>query len=207
MNRILNHIVLIGLCVCFASSIAFGSVVHLSSGDSLSGKIQGMDEQTLYLESDRGFGVLKISRRDIRSVEFDAVPRNLSRKLGIGVYTRPATNEERVSLKNWLNPTTAAELLIGYNRANNRTDFSLEGRYTQILLSQGNNDMFWGGGIGFLNYDGEKGTSIRVFSGTEIFPVSYPNIGFSLELGFSTTQGLSATNQGFYNALSARYYF
>ena len=47
------------------TATAYGAVVHLNSGESLSGRIQGMDEQMLYLESDRGFGVLKVERVDI----------------------------------------------------------------------------------------------------------------------------------------------
>jgi len=49
-----------------------------------------MDEQMLYLESDRGFGVLKVERVDIRLIEFEAAERNLARKLGICLHYRPS---------------------------------------------------------------------------------------------------------------------
>ncbi len=191
---------------------AFGAVIHLNSGESLSGRIQGMDEQTLYLESDRGFGVLKVERVDIRLIEFDAAARNLARKLGIGLNYRPATMEENISLKSWLSTTDALELLVGYEEIGDDTTFSLEGRFSRVFLNEGGQDLFFGAGAGFVSGqdetgDDERGTLFRAFTGAEFFPVTYPNVGLSVELGLRRLQGVGDTQQGFYNALAARYYF
>ena len=125
------------------TATAYGAVVHLNSGESLSGRIQGMDEQMLYLESDRGFGVLKVERVDIRLIEFEAAERNLARKLGIGLHYRPSTvPEERISLKNWLSPIDSLELLIGYHEEMDITHFSLEGRFARVVLNEGGHNLF-----------------------------------------------------------------
>ncbi len=190
------------------TATAYGAVVHLNSGESLSGRIQGMDEQMLYLESDRGFGVLKVERVDIRLIEFEAAERNLARKLGIGLHYRPsAVPEERVSLKNWLSPIDSLELLIGYHEEMDITHFSLEGRFARVVLNEGGHNLFLGAGAGFESEEDERGTLFRLFTGSEFFPINYPNVGLSAELGLRRQQGLGSTEQGFYNALAARYYF
>ena len=51
------------------TATAYGAVVHLNSGESLSGRIQGMDEQMLYLESDRDVD----TGRTVSFVEIGAV--------------------------------------------------------------------------------------------------------------------------------------
>ena len=190
------------------TATAYGAVVHLNSGESLSGRIQGMDEQMLYLESDRGFGVLKVERVDIRLIELEAAERNLARKLGIGLHYRPsAVPEERISLKNWLSPIDSLELLIGYHEAMDITHFSLEGRFARVVLNEGGHNLFLGAGAGFESEEDERGTLFRLFTGSEFFPINYPNVGLSAELGLRRQQGLGSTEQGFYNALAARYYF
>ena len=77
----------------------------------------------------------------------------------------------------------------------------------QFFKVEGATDLFYGVGAGILSKDSKKGTAFRFFSGSEFFPLSSPNIGFSLELGVQRKQGIGDVTQSFYNAIAARYYF
>jgi hypothetical protein len=87
------------------------------------------------------------------------------------------------------------------------THFSLEGRFARVVLNEGGHNLFLGAGAGFESEEDERGTLFRLFTGSEFFPINYPNVGLSAELGLRRQQGLGSTEQGFYNALAARYYF
>ena len=176
--------------------------LRLNSGESLEGKIIKMDEKKLFLESNLTAQELKIERKDISLIEFDTSERSLARRIGIGFNFRPNGNEESISLKNWLSTADSAGLLIGYS-AGIVDSFSVELRYSRVFKIEGTNDLFYGAGTGVVSEDSKKNTLIRFFSGTEFFPQASPNFGITLEFGVLR----QANVQGFYNAISAHYYF
>ncbi|MBF0286553.1 MAG: hypothetical protein HQM14_01930 [SAR324 cluster bacterium] len=223
--KIKIYYVILIMFFLFASN-AYAAKIHLNSGESLSGKIQGMDDQTLSLESDRGFGVLQIDKADMRLIEFDGNQRDLSRKFGLGYYQKNPVAEEfsigSASLKYWLNSTDAVDMLIGYGGTIEGGDkleeiFSLEVRFTKVVLQEGNHDVYWGGGLGFISVTDEEtrtddtGITLRGLLGVEFFFVSYPNLGVSAELGVSNQTVGDRTSMGVFSAgfptMAVRYYF
>jgi len=182
------------------------ATLRLNSGESLEGKIRIMDEKTLFLESNLTAQELKIDRVDLSLIEFDTSGRSLARRIGIGFHYRPNGNEENLSLKNWLSAVDSAELLVGYSSGAVNT-FGVELRYARVFKVEGSSDLFYGAGTGIISKESKRGTAFRFFSGSEIFPRSSPNFGIALELGVLRQQGVGDVTQGFYNAISARYYF
>ncbi|MBC8258187.1 MAG: hypothetical protein H8E38_04150 [SAR324 cluster bacterium] len=201
----LKHFFLL-LCLFLFSFSAAAETLRLNSGESLEGNIKKMDEKTLYIESHLTAQELKIDRADLSLIEFDSSGRSLARRLGIGFHYRPNGNEENLSVKNWLNSVDSAELIVGYSSGTQNT-FSFELRYSRVFMVEGANDLFYGAGAGLISKDSKRGTAFRFYSGSEFFPLSSPNFGFSLELGVLRQQGIGDVTQGFYNAVSARYYF
>ena len=182
------------------------ATLRLNSGESLEGKIRIMDEKTLFLESKLTAQELKIDRADLSLIEFDTSERSLARRIGIGFHYRPNGNEENLSVKNWLSAVDSAELMVGYSSGATNT-FSFELRYARVFKVEGTSDLFYGAGTGIISKESKRGTAFRFFSGSEIFPRSSPNFGIALELGVLRQQGVGDVIQGFYNAISARYYF
>jgi len=185
---------------------ASAETLRLNSGESLEGKIRIMDEKTLFLESNLTAQELKIDRVDLSLIEFDTSGRSLARRIGIGFHYRPNGNEENLSLKNWISAVDSAELLVGYSSGAVNT-FGVELRYARVFKVEGSSDLFYGAGTGIISKESKRGTAFRFFSGSEIFPRSSPNFGIALELGVLRQQGVGDVTQGFYNAISARYYF
>ena len=185
---------------------AVAETLRLNSGESLEGKIRIMDEKTLYIESNLTAQELKIDRADLGLIEFDSTGRSLARRIGIGFHYRPNGNEENLSIKNWISEIDSAELMVGYSSGSVNT-FGFELRYARVFKVEGTSDLFYGAGTGIISKDSKRGTVFRFFSGGEFFPRSSPNFGISLELGVMRQQGVGDVNQGFYNAISARYYF
>ena len=185
---------------------ASAETLRLNSGESLEGKIRIMDEKTLFIESKLTAQELKIDRADLSLIEFDTSGRSLARRIGIGFHYRPNGDEENISLKNWLSEIDSAELMIGYSSGSVNT-FGVELRYARVFKVEGTSDLFYGAGTGIISKDSTRGTSFRFFSGSEFFPMSSPNFGISLEFGVLRQQGIGDDTQGFYNAISARYYF
>ena len=165
-----------------------------------------MDEKTLYIESNLTAQELKIDRADLSLIEFDSSGRSLARRIGIGFHYRPNGNEENLSVKNWINEIDSVELMVGYSSGSVNT-FGVELRYAKVFKVEGTSDLFYGAGTGLISKDSKRGTAFRFFSGGEFFPRSSPNFGISLELGVLRKQGVGDDTQGFYNAISARYYF
>ena len=180
--------------------------LRLNSGESLDGKIRIMDEKTLFLESNLTARELKIDRADLSLIEFDTSGRSLARRIGIGFHYRLNGNEENLTIKNWLSEIDSAELMVGYSSGSVNT-FGFELRYARVFKVEGTSDIFYGLGAGILSKDSKRGTAFRFFSGSEFFPRRSPNFGISLELGVLRKHGLGDDTQGFYNAISARYYF
>lgn len=215
------------LLFVFASvSSIQAAIVHLNSGESLSGRIQTMDDQTLSLESNRDLGVLQIDKADIRLIEFDGNSRDLSRKFGLGFYHRsPVAQEFNMSsgsIKYWLNNTDAVDMQIGYGGTTDggkklEEIFSLEMRFSRVILQEGNHDVYWGGGLGFISVTDQDsrtddtGLSLNAMLGVEFFFISYPNIGVSAELGVTNQtvgdrKSLGLFTSGF-PSMAVRYYF
>ena len=180
----------------------FAATLRLNSGESLEGKINKMDENNLFLESNLTAQELKIERENLSLIEFDTSERSLARRIGIGFHYRPNGNKETISLKNWLSTADSAALMVGYT-AGTVHSFSVEIRYSRVFKIEGTNDLFYGAGTGIVSKDSKKDTLLRFFSGTEFFPQASPNFGITLEFGVLR----QAATQGFYNALSAHYYF
>ena len=183
-----------------------GETIRLNRGESLEGKIRILDEKTLFLESNLTAQELKIDKADLSLIEFDASERSLARRIGIGFHFRPNGNEENLSIKNWLSENDSAEFLVSYN-SGSVNKFGFELRYARVFKSTGMTDLFYGIGTGIISKDSERGTVFRFYSGSEIFTRQSPNFAISFELGVLNQQGLGEDNQGFYNAISARYYF
>lgn len=225
-----RRMILLSLCLLFCTPSVFAAMVYLNSGETLSGRIQAMDEQTLSLESDRGFGVLQIERADIRLIEFDGVHRDMSRKFGVGYYQRGTIsggagseyNTGNASMKYWLNNADSLDLLLGYAGTSSGKNkeieiFNLEMRYAKVALQEGNSNLYWGGSLGYLSVTDnsskidDSGTSIRAFVGVEVFLMSLPNIGFSGEIGVGNQTVGKRTSIGIFTAgfptMAVRYYF
>ncbi len=228
MKRTIYPVFLLLFCALTARVEA--ETVHLNSGESLNGQIQGMDDNTLTLESDRKFGVsqgvLQIDREDIRLIEFEDSPRDLSRKFGVGYYHQGVVAEEfnigAASIKYWLNPTDAVDMLVGYGGTTDGSDkikeiFHLEMRFTRVMLREGNQDIYWGGGLGFISVNDKEtntddtGTTARALLGMEFFFVTLPNLGVSAELGVTNQSVGGRTSFGIFSTgfptMSVRYYF
>jgi len=178
------------------------ATLRLNSGESLEGKIKKMDENTLFLESNLTAKELKIERGNLSLIEFDTTERSLARRIGIGFHFRPNGNEETISIKNWLSASDSAGLMVGY-KSGSVESFSIEGRYARVFKIEGTNDLFYGAGTGIVSNSSDRETLFRIFSGTEFFPQTSPNFGITLEFGILRQSSI----QGFYNAISAHYYF
>ena len=200
--------------------LAFKSIgaetLRLNSGETLKGRIRAMDEQTLYLDSNLTSQQLKVDRADIRLIEFESSERSMTRRLGIGMFYRPQGNSEELLLKNWISPTDAIELLIAYKEGD-RDLFNFEVRFNRVFLREGQYDLYYGSGAGLTSVSSTRGTRLRSFSGSELFPVTNPNIGLGIEIGILRESNTASTGfdkshdsvseQTFYNAVTARYYF
>lgn len=194
-----HFLILLTLLTC--NDLA-AETLRLNSGETLKGRIRVMDEKTLYLDSTMTSQQLKIDRADIRLIEFESAERNMTRRLGIGLYYRPNSTAEEISLKNWISATDSVGLQLGYKDGN--TDlFSVEVRFSRVFLNEGQHDLYFGGGIGMHTEDSTRGTLFRVFTGSEMFPVTNPNIGLGVEIGVLNT----SSEQTLFNAITAHYYF
>jgi len=191
------------LLIFFLISVPlFASTLRLNSGESLEGNIKKMDEKYLLLESNLTAQELKIERGNLSLIDFDTSERSLARRIGIGFNFRPNGNKETISVKNWLSTVDSAGLLVGYS-AGTVEEFSVELRYSRVFKIEGTNDLFYGAGTGIVSEDSDKNTLLRFYSGTEFFPQASPNFGITLEFGVLR----QAATQGFYNSISAHYYF
>lgn len=224
----------VAIALWLAAWPAYGETVHLKTGETIKGKIVKADEQSITIESSKGFGAIQVDRGDITLIEFDEKGRDPSRTIGLGYYHRanPNTASGRVleygvdalSLKYWISDKESLEFQVGFfnTTESNRKVlevFSLAARYAQVFKRQSNLDLYWGGSAGYLNVvdntgDGTfsaSGTAFRAFLGAEIFFVTLPNLGISAEvgagvqnLGSRSTADLSATT---FPSFSMRYYF
>lgn len=197
------------LMLLLAATPALGETVHLVTGESISGRIIRTDDQTISIESDKGYGVIQVAKSDVILVEYDNKKRDPSRTLGIGYYHRSTPSSataaateygvDAVSLKYWLSSLDSMDLQWGYYSAQKDGDsileiFSLDVRYAHVFERRGNLDVYWGGSGGLLSVQDkttspkvdDSGMRFRLFVGVEVFFVSLPNLGVSGEIGFGT---------------------
>lgn len=208
------------------------AVIHLHTGESLQGRIRQMDDTTLTLESNSGFGVLQIEKAQIRLIEFEGQKQDFTRKIGLGYYQRGlATNgkgkaEEysigALSLKYWTSHTDAVQLQMGYAGTSQGSEKLLEivqidARYSQVMIQEGNQNIYWGAGMGYLGVVDDdvelddNGLNIQGFLGIEIFLATLPNLGISGEIGVISQnvgdrRSFALFNSGF-PTLAVHYYF
>lgn len=208
--------------------------VHLASGESIQGKIIRVDDTSISIESDKGYGVIQINKSDIILIEYDNRKRDPTRQVGIGYFHRnaptaasPATSDyglDALSMKYWLTGTDSVDALLGFynSSTDNKTNlqvFSLDLRYANVFQRKGMLDIYWGASAGYLgvtdktngNNVNDSGSRFGVFLGTELFFVTLPNLGLAAEVGFytqsvgkRTVTDLSTTT---FPTFSARYYF
>ncbi len=230
---LLPGLVLLALGVWSAPPLR-AETVHLASGESIQGKIIRVDDATIAVESDKGYGVIQINKSDIILIEYENKKRDPTRLVGLGYFHRsaptaasPATSDyglDAVSLKYWLTGVDSLDALLGfYNSTTNNTTnlqvFSLDLRYANVFQRKGMLDVYWGGSVGFIsvtdktngNNVNDSGSRVGVFLGTEIFFVTLPNLGISAEVGFYTQsvgkRTLTDLSTSTFPTLSARYYF
>ena len=234
--RLCRAIVLSGLALLalLAAPAARAETIHLVSGESIQGKIIRVDETSVSLESDKGYGVIQINKSDILLIEYDSHKRDPARTIGLGYFHRnaptaasPATSDyglDAVSMKYWLSGVDSVDILLGfYNSTTNSTTnlqiFSLDVRYANVFQRKGMLDVYWGGSLGFLsvvdktngNDLNDSGGRAGIFLGTELFFVTLPNLGISAEVGFYTqTVGkrtVTDLSTSTFPSFSVHYYF
>lgn len=215
-------------------SSVFAETVHLRTGEAIRGKIVRADEDTISIESEQGFGVLRIKKEEVVLIEFDEPEEGRERRIGIGYYHRSQPNTvsgqlaefgvDAMSLKFWLSDTASLDLQLGYFSTTDDGDpllevFSLDVRYATVVQRRGLLDVYVGGSYGLITVEdntggtefSESGTTLRGFVGVELFFATLPGLGISSELGIGmqelgdrSTTNLSTTT---FPAFSIRYYY
>jgi len=220
--------------LALSAGLARAEIVHLASGEVIQGKIIRVDDQTLSIESDKGYGVIQINKSDITMIEYENRKRDPSRTVGIGYFHRNAPTVatasttdyglDALSLKYWLSSTDSMDALLGYyNSTTNGTTqlqiFSLDLRYANVFQRRGLADLYYGLSLGFLsvtdkvsgNNVNDSGVRGGVFLGTELFFATFPNLGISAEVGFYTQsvgkRTVTDLSTSTFPTFAVRYYF
>ena len=104
------------------------SRIHLHNGESIEGKIIGVGQETITIESSKGYGVLVIPKTDILLISFPQSEINLNRRYGVGYLTKTNIinvfqntlnfNLNQFSFRTFLNDSTLFQYLIGYGDMN-----------------------------------------------------------------------------------------
>lgn len=221
------------LLVVWAGPV-FGETLHLFSGERIKGKITAVDEDTLSVESDLGFGLIEIPKSEISLIEFEEARRNLERKMGFGYYHRVTPNTQdgsaleyavdAFSIKYWLSAWASLDFLVGFFSfadagVTTFEIFSLDIRYAKVFQRRSEFDFYWGGSIGYIDVEDQtvspaivdSGQTLRGFLGVEIFFVTMPGLGFSSEIGFGSqsvgSREITSISSTTFPTLSVRYYF
>jgi hypothetical protein len=213
---------------------ALAETVYLNTGEIIRGHITQVDDNTISIESEKGFGIIQIKRSDISLVEFDENERDPSRLIGIGYVHHPLPSgigseaaqyaADAVSLKVWLSKVDSVDFLVGFYSASQDSNevfkiFSLDLRYARVFSRRGNLDLYGGASVGYVNVVdktagqdiSDTGSQYSLFLGSEVFFDTLPNLGFSAEIGLGAqnvagrnTTSLSTTT---FPTFSLRYYF
>lgn len=216
------------------SSPALGETVHLKSGEIIMGRIVRVSTEDISVESDKGFGVIKIKRTEITLVEFDPEERDPSDKIGMGYYHRFSMNNaladyyyiplDGFTLKFWLGNDYSIDFILGF--FSNTTEMvktyealTLDFRYAQVFKRKFNLDLYWGASMGYIKVVDNtaavpidnKGQSYQIFTGAEYFPTSLRSLGISAEIGMGRQNVAGRKTTTIFNTaypgFSMRYYF
>jgi hypothetical protein len=208
--------------------------IHLKGGETIKGRIIGITNDTITIESEKGYGVLQVPRKEVLLIEYQDDARDPSRTIGLGYQheSAPVSGNgastayglDALSLKYWLDKTDSVDIQFGFFSAINDSSkdleiFSLEVRYAHVFKRQSELDLYYGGSLGYLavkdkstdpNLD-DAGFGVKAFLGAEIFFVTLPNLGLAAEVGIGTQQVGSRSTTSItttsFPTLSARYYF
>ena len=211
---------------------AYAETIHLKTGEKIKGRIIGIDDETVTIESEQGYGILQVPRDNILLVEFEDDHRDLSRMIGLGYFHRSTPTSGTgaatqyavgsLSLKYWLDRDVSFDVQLGFFSTSDkkRTQleiFSLDLRLAKVFKRQAELDLYYGGSVGYLSVEDKEfgvdgtGNTITAFLGVEIFFVTLPNLGISAEVGIGTqtvdkrsTTSISSTT---FPNFSMRYYF
>ena len=228
-----KRFLLLGWLLILAAPLS-AETVHLTSGEVIKGRIVGIEEDVVSIESERGFGVIQIQKTEITLIEYDEVMRNPDRNIGIGYFHRvnpnPAGGEavefglDAFSLKYWLSSHTSLDFLVGFfsselSGTKEFEVFSFDVRWAQVFKRQAQLDLYYGASVGFLSVTDntgatpidDSGQTLQVFLGAEIFFVTLPSLGISAELGIGTQKvgerKITNISTSTFPAFSMRYYF
>jgi hypothetical protein len=215
-----------------SASPARAEIVHLASGEVIQGKIIRVDDATLSIESDKGYGVIQLNKSDITMIEYENRKRDPSRTVGVGYFHRnaptvatSATTDygvDALSLKYWLSAVDSVDALLGYfNSTTNGTTqlqiLSMDLRYANVFQRRGLADLYYGLSLGFIsvtdkaNDVNDSGVRGGVFLGTEMFFATFPNLGISAEVGFYTQsvgkRTVTDLSTSTFPTFAVRYYF
>ena len=211
---------------------AFAEIIHLKTGEKVKGRIIGIDDETVTIESEQGYGILQVPRDNILIVEYEDDHRDLSKMIGLGYFHRSTPTSgtgaateyavDSLSLKYWLDRDVSFDVQLGFFSTSDkkRTQleiFSLDLRLAKVFKRQAELDLYYGGSVGYLSVEDKEfgvdgtGNTITAFLGVEIFFVTLPNLGISAEVGIGTqtvdkrsTTSISSTT---FPNFSMRYYF
>jgi hypothetical protein len=208
--------------------------LYLANGEVVRGRIVRIDDQTLSVESEKGYGTLQINKADIVLIEYDAKKREPARSLGIGYFVRtvpPAVNPgaseygvDALSLKYWLSSYDSADLQVGFFSARTGSEavlevFSVDLRYAQVVQRRASLDIYWGVSAGYLSVKDNTlgagidaaGTRMRAFLGAEVFLATLPGLGISAEIGMGSqtvgSQTIINLSTATFPTFAVRYYF
>ena len=229
-----NHWLWLAAGLLLLATPVIGETVHLSSGEVIEGRIVGVEEDIISVESERGFGVLQIRKADIILIEYEKAKRNPDNTIGIGYLHRTNPNTaggtaveygvDALSLKFWLSSETSVDFLLGFFSAETSGStefevFSFDMRIANVFKRQAQLDLYWGASAGFISVTDttgstaidDSGETLSVFVGAELFLLTVPNLGISGEIGLVTQSVGSRTTTNIstatFPAFSIRYYF
>ena len=213
---------------------ALAETIHLRGGERIKGRIIGITADTITVESEKGYGVLQVPRKDVLLIEYQDEARDPSRMIGIGYQHRsaPVTGNgaaaeyavDALSLKYWLDSTDSVDVQFGFFSAINDGDkmlevFSLDLRYATVVKRHADLDIYIGGSVGYLQVKDQttappvddSGFGVRAFAGVEVFFVTLPNLGIAGEIGIGTQQvgerSTTSVSTSSFPSFSVRYYF
>jgi hypothetical protein len=216
------------------ASPALAETIHLKGGERVKGRIIGITNETITVESEKGYGVLQIPRTDVLLIEYQDESRDPSRTMGIGYHHRsaPVTGNgsaaeyavDAISLKYWLDAYDSLDVQVGFFSAINDGDkelevFSMDLRYATVVKRQADMDLYIGGSLGYLQVEDnttadpvdDSGFGVRAFAGVEVFFVTLPNLGIAGEVGIGTQQvgnrSTTSISTSSFPSFSVRYYF
>lgn len=223
----------LGLLILLAGPLR-AETIHLTTGETIRGRIVGIEEDVISVESERGFGVIQLQRSEISLIEYDEVKRDPDRTMGVGYLHRVAPTTasgdvveygvDAISIKFWLSSDASLDFLLGFfsSELNGTKDyevFSFDVRLAKVFKRQGQLDLYYGGSLGYLSVVDatastpvdDSGESLRAFLGAEAFFVSLPNLGISGEIGIGSQsvgdRKITSISTTTFPALSIRYYF